>query len=43
MDLDKKLTITYVMSKMGPGTVGNARTASYVDTIFDCFEKASKL
>jgi CubicO group peptidase (beta-lactamase class C family) len=30
MDLDNKVTITYVMNKMGNGTFGNERTAEYV-------------
>lgn len=28
------MTIVYTMNKMYPGTVGNARTAAYVDTVY---------
>lgn len=39
MDLDHKMTISYVMNLMGAGTVGNPRTIGYIDTIFDCAKK----
>lgn len=39
MDTDKKMTISYVMNKMGAGTVGNPRTIGYIDTIYDCARK----
>ncbi|KAK5166559.1 uncharacterized protein LTR77_008102 [Saxophila tyrrhenica] len=39
MDLDRKLTISYVMNKMGAGTVGNPRTEGYINTIYDCVAK----
>lgn len=34
VDLDKRLTISYVMNKMGEGTLGSERTASYVRSIY---------
>ncbi|KAK3703006.1 hypothetical protein LTR37_014736 [Vermiconidia calcicola] len=41
MDLDKKMTISYVMNKMGAGTVGNPRTVGYIEAIYDCVDKMS--
>ncbi|KAJ9652468.1 hypothetical protein H2198_008291 [Neophaeococcomyces mojaviensis] len=34
MDLDKKMTVTYAMNRMGQGTLGNARTQAYVNEIY---------
>lgn len=39
MDLDNKLTISYVMNKMSAGTVGNPRTVAYVNCVYDCLKK----
>ncbi|PGH02319.1 hypothetical protein AJ79_07658 [Helicocarpus griseus UAMH5409] len=35
MDLDKRLTICYVMNKMRPGTLGSPQGVSYVRAIYD--------
>lgn len=35
MDLDRRTTVSYVMSKMAAGTVGNPRTVEYLNAIFD--------
>lgn len=34
MDLSRKMTIGYVMNKMGQGTVGNENSGAYVEEIF---------
>ncbi|RDH37724.1 beta-lactamase/transpeptidase-like protein [Aspergillus welwitschiae] len=36
MDLEKRMTIAYVMNKMGQGTLGSDRTAAYVRAVYDC-------
>jgi CubicO group peptidase (beta-lactamase class C family) len=35
MDLDRKLTISYMMNLMGPGIVGSDRSAEYTQAIYD--------
>jgi CubicO group peptidase (beta-lactamase class C family) len=35
MDLDRKLTISYMMNLMGPGIVGSDRSAAYTQAIYD--------
>lgn len=35
MDLDRQITLTYVMNKMGEGTMGSARTHAYVNKIYE--------
>jgi len=35
MDLDKKVTFTYVMNKMGAGTLGSDRTHAYVHKVYE--------
>ncbi|KAK5946296.1 hypothetical protein PMZ80_000438 [Knufia obscura] len=35
MDVGRRLTITYVMNKMGAGTMGNERTKAYVDKVYE--------
>ena len=35
-DLDRRLTITYMMNKMGPGIIGSDRSEAYVRAIEDC-------
>jgi CubicO group peptidase (beta-lactamase class C family) len=35
MDTDRRMTISYMMNKMGPGVVGSDRGAGYVKTIYD--------
>ncbi|KAL4744864.1 hypothetical protein BDW72DRAFT_212028 [Aspergillus terricola var. indicus] len=34
MDLDRRMSIAYVMNKMGAGVLGSERTAAYVKTIY---------
>jgi CubicO group peptidase (beta-lactamase class C family) len=34
MDLDRKVTITYTLNKMGSGTLGNPRTEKYVKAVY---------
>ncbi len=41
MDLDHKMTISYVMNKMGAGTVGNPRTIGYLDAIYDAVKQGA--
>ena len=41
MDLDNKMTISYVMNKMGQGTVGNPRTVGYLEAVFDAVKKGA--
>ncbi|MGW5723549.1 serine hydrolase domain-containing protein [Amycolatopsis sp. NPDC003865] len=33
-DLDRRLTISYVMNRMGPGVIGSDRSTAYVDAIY---------
>lgn len=35
VDLDKQLTITYAMNKMGEGIIGSPRTRQYVEAIYE--------
>ncbi|GAB2833251.1 serine hydrolase domain-containing protein [Streptomyces daliensis] len=37
MDLDRRLTISYVMNKMGAGIIGSERSAEYVRAVYDQF------
>jgi CubicO group peptidase (beta-lactamase class C family) len=34
MDLDRRLTISYVMNKMAPGVIGSDRSTIYVDAVY---------
>ncbi|WP_243983201.1 hypothetical protein [Streptomyces sp. NEAU-YJ-81] len=34
-DLDRRMAISYVMNKMGPGILGSDRSAAYVRTVYD--------
>ena len=34
MDLGRRMTISYMMNKMGPGAIGSDRTAEYVTAIY---------
>ncbi|WP_432843105.1 serine hydrolase domain-containing protein [Dactylosporangium sp. CA-092794] len=36
MDLDRRLTISYMMNQMQPGVIGSDVSAAYVDTIYEC-------
>lgn len=38
MDLDKRMTITYVMNKMGAGILGSERTAAYMNAVYHAIE-----
>lgn len=35
MDLDRRMTITYAMNKMGPGLAGNANSEIYIKAIYE--------
>jgi CubicO group peptidase (beta-lactamase class C family) len=35
MDLDRRLTISYMMNRMGPGVIGSDRSATYVRAVYD--------
>jgi CubicO group peptidase (beta-lactamase class C family) len=35
MDLDRRLTITYVMNRMAPGVLGSDRSGAYVRAVYD--------
>ena len=35
MDLGRRMTISYMMNKMGPGIIGSARSAEYGRAIYD--------
>ena len=34
MDLDRRLTLSYMMNKMGPGVVGSDRSAAYTTAVY---------
>jgi len=34
MDLDRRLTITYVMNRMAPGVLGSERSEAYVKAVY---------
>ena len=34
MDLDRRLTISYVMNRMGPGIIGSERSAAYASAVY---------
>ncbi len=36
MDLDRRLTISYMMNKMGPGIIGSDRSRIYLNRVYDC-------
>ncbi|WP_328614191.1 beta-lactamase family protein [Amycolatopsis sp. NBC_00355] len=35
MDLDRRLTISYMMNRMGPGVIGSDRSGTYVRAVYD--------
>ena len=35
MDLGRRMTVSYMMNKMGPGVVGSERSAAYVTAVYD--------
>src|SRR6266536_3273371 len=35
MDLGRRMTVSYMMNKMGPGVVGSDRSAAYVAAVYD--------
>jgi hypothetical protein len=35
MDVGRRMTISYMMNKMGPGIVGSDRSAEYGQAIYD--------
>ncbi|KAF2420746.1 beta-lactamase [Tothia fuscella] len=40
MDLDKRVTLTYVMNKMGEGVLGSAQTALYMNAVYELLDSA---
>lgn len=36
MDLGRRMTVSYMMNKMGAGTIGSARAEAYLRTVYDC-------
>ncbi|QHE66899.1 serine hydrolase domain-containing protein [Rhodococcus sp. WAY2] len=34
MDLDRRMTVTYAMNKMGPGLIGSPRSEAYLRTVY---------
>ncbi len=39
MDVENKLTFSYVMNRMAEGTVGSPRTISYINAAFGSLNK----
>jgi hypothetical protein len=35
MDLDRRLTITYMMNAMAPGIIGSPRSEAYVRAVYE--------
>ena len=35
MDLDRRLTISYMMNRMAPGIIGSDRSEAYVRAVYD--------
>ena len=35
MDLGRRMTVSYMMNKMGPGVIGSDRSAKYVQAVYD--------
>src|SRR5262249_49696592 len=35
MDIGRRMTVSYMMNKMGPGVVGSDRSAEYVQAVYD--------
>jgi CubicO group peptidase (beta-lactamase class C family) len=35
MDLGRRMTVSYMMNKMGPGVVGSDRSGAYVAAVYD--------
>jgi CubicO group peptidase (beta-lactamase class C family) len=40
MDLDKKVTLTYVMNKMSEGVLGSAQTTLYTNAVYEILDSA---
>ena len=40
MDLGRRLTISYMMSKMAPGIIGSARSEAYVRAVYEALAAA---
>lgn len=39
MDLDRRMTISYMMNKMAPGIIGSDRSAAYVTAIYEALQQ----
>lgn len=35
LDLDRRMTISYMMNRMAPGIMGSDRSAAYVRAVYD--------
>jgi hypothetical protein len=35
MDLDRRMTISYVMNKMAPGILGSDRSRTYIEAVYE--------
>ena len=40
-DLDRRVTVSYMMNKMAPGIIGSDRSEAYVRTVYACLNAAS--
>jgi hypothetical protein len=36
MDLGRRMTVSYMMNKMGMGTIGSERAELYLRTVYGC-------
>ncbi|WP_051898644.1 serine hydrolase domain-containing protein [Sciscionella sediminilitoris] len=41
MDLDRRMTIAYMMNRMAPGLLGSDRSAAYVRAVYDVFGRGT--
>jgi CubicO group peptidase (beta-lactamase class C family) len=41
MDLDRRLTISYVMNRMAPGLLGSDRSEAYVRAVYDAVDRSA--
>lgn len=40
MDLDRRLTISYMMNRMAPGILGSPRSEAYVRAVYDALDRS---
>ncbi|CAM3812060.1 serine hydrolase [Kibdelosporangium persicum] len=41
MDVERRMTISYVMNKMAPGIIGSDRSATYVTAVYEALRRAA--